>query len=236
MIELEKSEKSVIISHVFNLAKKNGLISISGKSSTGKTTLALQFVSALMTLEKPYRNQCVWIQASEKFTKKRLSSLLKSCPDKLNYVLKNIFVSDFFSNYQEQSAYFRKLKTTIFPNNVKFIVIDNISHHLRFAASHQSGFKERRVLLDEFFSVQLFPLIMRCLREKIILILIHEVSFDPSSGKTKPFYSKLYDRIDSLKVNLSKAIGSGLNQMEISSKGTTTKFAYEIRDSGIVNL
>ena len=234
-----KLEESAIISHVFDLAKKNGLISLSGKSGTGKTIMALQFISTLMTFDKPYRDQSIWVQASEQFPKKRLSSLFKSYPDRLNYVLKNVFVAPGlkpFSNYQEQSAYFRKLKTTIFPNNVKFIVIDNISHHLRFAASHQSGFKERRVLLDEFFSVQLFPLIMRCLREKIILILIHEVSFDPSSGKTKPFYSKLYDRIDLLKVNLSKAIGSGLNQMEISSKGTTTKFAYEIRDSGIVNL
>lgn len=236
MIELEKS---VIISQIIDLAKKNGLISISGKSGTGKTTLALQFVSSLMTLEKPYRDQCVWIQASEQFPKKRLKSLFKSYPDRLNYVLKNVFVAPGlkpFSTFVEQSDFFRKLKTTIFPNKVRFIVIDNISHHLRFAASSCSDFKGRRMLLDEFFSVQLFPLIMRCLREKIVLILIHEVSFDPSSGKTKSFFSKLYDRIDSLKVNLSKVIGSGLKQMEISSKSTSTKFMYEIRDSGIVNL
>jgi len=236
MIELERS---AIISHVFDLAKKNGLISIAGKSGTGKTTLALQFVSTLMTLEKPYRNQCVWIQASEQFPKKRLRSLFETYPNKVNYILKNIFVAPGikpFSTYQGQSAYFRKLKTTIFPNNAKFIVIDNISHHLRFTASDQSSFKERGAILDEFFSVQLFPLIMRCLREKKILILIHEVSFDPSSGKTKPFFSKLYDRIDSININLSKTIGSGLKQMEISSKGTSTKYIYEIRDSGIVNL
>ena len=238
MIELEKS---AIISHIFDLAEKNCLISISGKSSTGKTTLALQFISTLMMLEKPYRNQCVWIQASEQFPKNRLRSLLKSYPDKVNYVLKNIFVAPGikpFSNYQEQSSYFRRLKTTIFPNNIKFIVIDNISHYLRYNIASNSDYKKRGAILDEFFSVQLFPLIMRCLREKIILILIHEVSFDPTTGKTRPFYSKLYDRIDSLKVNLSKSkvIGSGLKQMEISSKSTSTKFAYEIRDSGIVNL
>ena len=234
-----KLERSAIISHVFDLSKINGLISIAGKSGTGKTTLALQFVSTLMTLEKSYRNQCVWIQASEQFPKKRLRALFKSYPDKFNYVLKNIFVAPRlkpFSNYQEQSAYFRKLKTTIFPNNARFIVIDNISHYLRFAASSHPGFKERGAILDEFFSVQLFPLIMRCLREEIILILIHEVSFDPKSSKTRPFFSKLYDRIDSINVNLSKAMGSGLKQMKVSSKGTSTKFAYEIRDSGIVNL
>ena len=236
MIELERS---AIISHIFDLAKNNGLISIAGKSSTGKTTLALQFVSTLMTLEKPYRDQVVWIQASEQFPKKRLRSLFESYPDKVNYILKNIFVAPGikpFSNYQEQSAYFRRLKTTIFPNNVKIIVIDNISHYLRFIIASNSDFKKRGGIMDEFFSVQLFPLIMRCLREKIILILIHEVSFDPTSGKTKPFFSKLYDRIDSINVDLSKAMRSGLKQMEVSSKGTSTKFVYEIKDSGIVNL
>ena len=236
MIELERS---AIISHVFDLVKKNGLISIAGKSGTGKTTLALQFVSTLMTIEMPYRGQCVWIQASEQFPKKRLRSLFESYPNKVNYILKNIFVAPGikpFSNYQDQSAYFRKLKATIFPNNVKIIVIDNISHYLRFIIASHSDFKKRGAILDEFFSVQLFPLIMRCMREEIILILIHEVSFDPSSGKTKPFFSKLYDRIDSINVNLSKAMGSGLKQMEVSSKGTSTKFVYEIGESGIVNL
>ena len=236
MIELEKS---AIISHIFDLSKSNGLISIAGKSGTGKTTLALQFVSSLMALEKPYQDQSIWIQASEQFPKKRLRSLYESYPDIINYVLKNIFVAPgikSFSNYQEQSAYFRRLMTMIFPNNVKIIVIDNISHYLRYFLASNSNFKRRGAIMDEFFNFQLFPLIMRCLREKIILILIHEVSFHPSSGKTKPFFSKLYDRIDSINVNLSKAIGTGLKQMEVSSKGTSTKFVYEIGESGIVNL
>ena len=228
-----------MISHLFDVGKKNGLISIAGKSGTGKTTLALQFVSSLVTLEQPYRDQCVWIQASEQFPKKRLMSLLKSYPDKLNFVLKNFFIAPGlkpFSNYREQSSYFRRLKTTIFPSNVRFIVIDNISHHLRFIIASNSDYKERGAILDEFFGLQLFPLVMRCLREKIILILIHEVSFDPSSGKTRPFYSKLYDRINSVKVSLSEPTFSRLKQMEISSKGSSTKFAYEIKGSGIVNL
>lgn len=234
-----KLDNSAFISQIFDLSKKNSFISIAGKSGTGKTTLALQFVSTLITIEKPYRDQCVWIQASEEFPKKRLNTLFESQPDKINYALKNIFVAPGikpFSNYQEQSIYFRRLKTTVFPNNAKFIVIDNVSHHLRFAASTYSDFKERGTILDEFFSVQLFPLIMRCLREKIVLILIHEVSFDPTSGKTKPFFSKLYDRIDSINVSLSIPMGSGLKQMEVSSKDTSKKFAYEIKDSGIASL
>jgi len=234
-----KLENSAFISQIFDLSRSNGLISLAGKSGMGKTTLALQLISTLMTLEKPYRDQVVWIQASERFPKKRLRSLFKNFSNETTFLLNNIFVAPGlkpFSNYKEQSVYFRRLKTTIFPNNAKFIVIDNISHHLRFAASSHSDFKKRSAILDEFFSVQLFPLIMRCLRENIVLILIHEVSFDPTSGKTKPFFSKLYDRIDSINVNLSKAISSGLKQMEVSSRGVSTKFVYEIRNSGIVGL
>jgi len=236
---LIKLKNSAFISQVFDLSKRNGIISLAGKSGTGKTTLALQFVSTLMTLEKPYQDQCVWIQASEQFPKKRLNTLFESQPEKVAYVLKNIFVAPGikpFSNYQEQSAYFRKLKTTIFPNNVKVIVIDNVSHHLRFVASSCADFKERGAILDEFFGVQLFPLIMRCLREEIVLILIHEVSFDPNSNKTKPFFSKLYDRIEAINVNLSKTMGSSLKRMEISSENVSSKFAYEIKDSGIASL
>ena len=236
MIELEKS---AIISHVCDLSMDNGLISIAGKSGTGKTTLALQLVSTLITIEIPFRDQGVWIQASEQFPKKRLRSLIKSYPENVNYILKNIFVAPGikpFSNYQEQSAYFRRFKIMIFPNNVKIIVIDNISHYLRYFIGFNSDFKKRTAVLDEFFSVQLFPLIMRCLREKIILILIHEVSFDPNSCKTKPFFSKLYDRINSININLSKTLGSGVKQMEVRSKSISKKFFYEIGESGITNL
>ena len=236
MIELENSD---FISSIYNLSQRNRLvISISGKSGTGKTILALQLISTILTGENPYENSCVWIQASESFPKKRLISLFKTSPGKINYLLKNIFViprDKPFSNYKEQSTFFNELGTLLLPSNVKFIVIDNISHHLRFAASRNSDIKRRVILLNQFFSSQLFPLIMRCLRDNIILILIHEVSFDPSSGKTQPFFNKLYSRIQTVSITLSKNFRSNIKTMEIDCGDNSNgrRLNYEIRDSGI---
>jgi len=238
MIELENSD---FISSIYNLSQRNRrFISISGKSGTGKTTLALQLVSTILTGEKPYENSCAWIQASELFTliKRRLISLFKTSPGKLNYLLKNIFViprDKPFSNYKEQSTFFNELGTLLLPSNVKFIVIDNISHHLRLAASLNLDVKRRVILLNQFFSSQLFPLIMRCLRDNIILVLIHEVSFNPSSGKTQPFFNKLYSRIQTVNITLSKNFRSNKKTMEIDCGDNSNgrRLNYEIRDSGI---
>lgn len=239
MIELDNSD---FISSIYNLSQRNrSTISISGKSGTGKTILALQLASTILTSEKPLENSCVWIQASELFPKKRLISLYKTSPGNINYLLKNIFVfprSKPFSNYREQSTFFDELGTLLLPSNVKLMVIDNISHHLRFAASQNSDIKRKVILLNQFFSSQLFPLIMRCLREKIILVLIHEVSFNPSSGKTQPFFNKLYSRLKTINITLSKNFRSNKKTMEIDCGDTTNrrKLNYEIRDSGISQL
>jgi len=239
MIEQGNSD---FISSIYSLSQRNrSIISISGKSGTGKTILALQLVSTILTSEKLLENSCVWIQASESFPKKRLISLYKTSPGKINYLLKNIFViprNKPFSNYKEQSTFFNELGTLLLPSNVKFIVIDNNSHHLRFAVSLISDIKRKVILLDQFFSSQLFPLIMRCLRENIILILIHEVSFDPSSGKTQPFFNKLYSRIQTVSITLSKNFRSNIKKMEIDcgDKSNGRKLNYEIRDSGISQL
>jgi len=79
---------------------------------------------------------------------------------------------------------------------------------------------------------------MRCLREGIVLILIHEVSFDPSSGKTQPFFNKLYSRIKSVSITLSKNFRSNIKKMEIDCGDISNgrKLNYEIRDSGISQL
>jgi RecA/RadA recombinase len=239
MIEEGSSD---FISSIYRLSQRNrSIISISGKSGTGKTILALQLVSTILTSEKPLENSCVWIQASESFPKKRLISLFKTSPGKIKYLLQNIFVfprNKPFSNYREQSTFFNELGNILLPSNVKFIVIDNISHHLRFAVSLHAVIKRKIILLDEFFSSQLFPLIMRCLRENIVLILIHEVSYDPALGKTRPFFNKLYSRIQTVSITLSKNFQSNIKEMAIDSgdKSNGRRLNYEIRDSGISQL
>ena len=118
------------------------------------------------------------------------------------------------------------------------MVIDNISHHLRFAVSLLSDIKRRTLLLDNFFNSQLFPLTMRCLRDNIILILIHEVSFNPALGITQPFFNKLYSRIQTINITLSKSFKSNIKTMEIEfgDNSNGLKLNYEIRNSGISQL
>lgn len=236
MIELENAD---FISSIYNFLQNHKMIiSISGESGTGKTTLALQLVGNILTKTKSDKGSCVWIQASEQFPKNRLLTLFKHSPSKINYLLKNIFIFPRikpFSNYKGQSTFFNELGTRLLPPNVKFIVIDNISHHLRFAASLFSDLKTRAKLLDQFFNSQLFPVIMRCLRDNIILILIHEVSYNPSLEKTQPFFNKLYSRIQAININLSKSFNSNVKEMKITCGDTLDgrKLNYEILDRGI---
>lgn len=180
-------------------------------------------------------------QASERFPRKRLSTLFKGFPEKVKLLLKNIFVyppNGPFLEYQEQSDFFKKLGEIILPVGTKLIVIDNVSHHLRLATSLCSDIKRKGAMSDDLFGAQLFPLIMRCLREGITLILIHEVSFNPGSGKNEPFFNKLYSRINSLNVCMSKAFNSSVRRIEITSKDQEggKKIPYEIKGQGIVIL
>ena len=226
------------IASLFDLLRKRRIISVSGESSTGKTTLALQLVASSLSCEGATDEHCVWIQASEQFPKKRLHSFFKSSPGKFDNLVKKIFlypVTSPFLSYEDQSVFLTTLGKIILPFNTKYLVIDNISHHLRFAASSCSNFKQRKAVLDEFFDSQLFPLIMRCLREEIVLILIHEVSFDPKLGKNQPFFNKLYSRINSVNVNLSKPFNSKTKCMKLVSKDNkiASELRYKILERGI---
>jgi hypothetical protein len=71
-----------------------------------------------------------------------------------------------------------------------------------------------------------------------VLILLHEVSFDPASGKTLPFFNKLYSRIQAISITLSKGFKSNVKKMEITcgDRENGTKFNYEIKDNGISRL
>ena len=236
MINLDKPN----ISSLFDVLKGRGIISISGESGTGKTTLALQLLTSTLIQKDSFDDTAVWIQASEQFPKKRLVSLFDSSNGKSDAILKKIFLfptSTPFLSYEDQSGFFSTLGSSMLPFGTKFLVIDNISHHLRFAASCCSNFRERTVLLDEFFSSQLFPLIMRCLRENIVLVLIHEVSFDPALGKNQMFFNKLYSRINSVNVFLSKPFRntSKTKRLELKLRGneTTSELRYRILDKGI---
>jgi len=234
---MEPSDPSNIAS-LFYLLRERRIISVSGESSTGKTTLALQLVASALSCEDVTDERCVWIQASEQFPKKRLHTFFRSSPGKFDALVKKIFlypVSSPFLSYEDQSVFLATLGSVILPFSTKYLVIDNVSHHLRLAASCCSNVRQKTALLDEYFSSQLFPLIMRCLREEIVLILIHEVSFDPALGKNQPFFNKLYSRINSINVSLSKSFNSKTKRMKLVSRDKliTSELKYEILERGI---
>lgn len=236
MINVNKTN----ITSLFNLLSERRIISVSGESGTGKTTLALQLIASGLTQENAFDDQAVWIQASEVFPRKRLRTFFNNSSRKSDGLLKKIFlypVSSPFLSYEEQSTFLTTLRSAVLPFGTKYLAIDNISHHLRFAASCCSNIKQKTTLLDEFFASQLFPLIMRCLREEIVLILIHEVSFDPKLGKNQPFFNKLYSRINSVNVFLSKPFNfnSKTKRMELQlrDKQITRELKYKILERGI---
>jgi ABC-type dipeptide/oligopeptide/nickel transport system ATPase component len=217
----------------------NKIISIIGESSTGKTTLALQLVTTLMTLNENINKQTIWVQASEKFPKRRLITMYQEHQEVISILLQNIFIFpkiNPFSNISSQSKFLKNFHSLILPPETRYIVIDNISHHLRFAQANISDLRIRMKFMNEFFNQELFPLIMLCLRENYYLFLIHEVSFDPQSGQLRAYNNYLFERVKGVEIYLSKSMGSNLKSMNISIDGVKKQYTYEISDQGVLIL
>ena len=220
-----------------DLFHENRLISISGKAGTGKTSLSLYLIGNLLTSLTPYDGSCVWIQASEPFPKKRLGSMFRNDEGKLEYLTNNIFVTPGNGPYTTFDLQLEALKRLsknnyLLPPDIKFIVIDNISYHLRFRFSQINDINQRAYLINNFYEMVLNPLFFRCQRENINLILIHEVSFDVKSQRTRPFFSKLYERIRGVHISLLKSCISNQRTMELTFNNTHITFKFSLTDNG----
>ena len=219
------------------LKERGQIISISGSSGTGKTTLALQLVAGSLTAKPPFEEQCLWIQASESFPKKRLESMLRSEPKLLKYVLKNTFIipsRNVFHDFKEQINTLYTIPLQILPPDVKYIVIDNISHHLRYRLAEVNDFTSRSKIINHFFDEILFPLIMFCKRNQIHLIMIHEVSQDPHTGKTRSFYWKLFDRIQDIAISLTRPSFSKESHIQVEFGEDDLTKSFILEDIGLV--
>jgi len=229
-------QKSIMMS-IKDLFHDNTVISISGKAGTGKTSLSLYLIGNFFTSSIPYGGSCVWIQASEPFSKKRLGSMFREDGEKLKYLLTNFFItpdSGPFTTYDLQIESLKKFSENDFllPPDIKFIVVDNISHHLRFKLSQISDVNQRSSLINTFYMKLLNPLIFRCQRDSINLILIHEVSFDVKTQQTRPFFSKLYERIRGVHIFLSKSFISNQRTIELAFNNTQITFKFDLTDNG----
>ena len=220
---------------------RHKILSISGESGTGKTTFALQLVGNFLIHTYPFEECCIWVQASEIFPIRRFSRVFDNSLDKYNYLQKNILITPFnttLNNYKNQSEFLTNFinELTILPPNLRYIVVDNISHHLRFEISKYKDIKLITSLIDDFYEFQLMPLIMFCQREGICLLLIHEVSYDPNSGQNRTFLYKLYDRVNTIKIELSNRCNNRNKSMKILFKDDSWMFDYALQHNGLVTL
>ena len=233
-------QKSIMKS-IKDLFHENTLFSIAGKAGTGKTSLSLFLIGDFLTSLIPYNGSCAWVQASEPFPKKRLCSMFRGDDEKLKYLTNNIFItprSGPFTSYELQLEALKRLSENnyLLPPDLKFIVVDNISHHLRYKLSRIVDFTIRSNLINKFFETVLTPLIFRCHRENINLILIHEVSFNIESQQTRPFFANLYERIRGVHINLDKSLFSSQRIMDLAFNGRKISFNFNLNDTGFVFL
>ncbi len=215
------------------LSSFSTIFNISGESGTGKTSLALQLVEGILSNDE----SCIWIQASEKFPNLRLSQLyeekmLQEIQDKIYVIPKGRQIQ----TYLEQTHIIQNLTNpdTELPPDTKMIVIDNISYHLRFEVGIRPSIEGKCNMQNRFYEEQLFPLISLCNLKSINLILIHEVTYDPSIDCTRPFFYKLYDRLEGVEILLLNKFRSKNKEMKIVFNGSHKLFSYDIEQSGIV--
>lgn len=230
--------QNVILEGLKKLISKKNIISISGASGLGKTTLTQYLIGKLLINYRTLEYCSIWIQASEAFSRKRLSKIFEKNPVELEYIKNNVYIIPGKKpcvSYLEQNSVLKSIwsKDTIFSPDLRFIVIDNISHHLRFELSISQNIETTVSIINTFFDQQLHPLIMFCERENITLFLIHEVTYDPNIDRLAPFCYKLYDRINSLDIILKKEDITQEKTMEINYDTHYWAFKYSLVDQGL---
>ena len=210
------------------LIREHSIIHIAGSAGTGKSTLALQLIGS--ALKEDADQSCIWIQASKQFPKKRAEVMFKGYA----HILDSFYVlppKGKINNYPELVSALRIFSNpeTMLPPGTSFMVVDNISHHLRYELGQRQQYTESSAVVNSFFNQILFPLIMLCKNNGFMLFLIHEVSYSPSEDKTKPFLSQLYERIEALDIMLTKVLGKKENHLQLDD----TVWEYSLKYHGV---
>jgi len=223
----------VFINGINELLSSSRILNITGKAGSGKTNLALHLAAELLCNDE----SCIWVQASELFPYNRLKQIYEK--ERLSKILDHIFLipkNRPIQSYGEQRKVIQNLtdSKTILPPETKIIVIDNISHHLRFeVGSSHSEIARIMNIQNQFYEEQLLPLISLCNLNFINLILIHEITYDPSINDSRNFFYKLYDRIRSITIVLRNQVNSQKKKMEISYLNSQKEFFYTIDQKGL---
>ncbi|TFG01388.1 MAG: hypothetical protein EU539_14085 [Promethearchaeota archaeon] len=88
--------------------------------------------------------------------------------------------------------------------------------------------------MNSFFNLQVLPLIIFCQVRNIIPIIIHEVSYNPDTGKNLAFLHVLYDRIENITITLKYSNLFKGKTMEIKNENQRLMLKYQILDHGFV--
>ena len=233
--------QKIIYDGLKKLISRNRIISISGASGLGKTTLAQYLIGKLLIDFRSQEYCSYWVQASEAFSRKRLSKLFEKSPVELEYIKDNIYIlpgKKQCVSYLEQNQVLKSIwsEDAIISPDLKFLVIDNISHHLRYELSVSPDIETTVSIINRFFDQQLQPLIMFCQREDITLFLIHELTYDPVHDRQAPFCYKLYDRINALNILLKKEFFTQEKTMHIDLGNSTFSTKYRLCGEGLIFL
>lgn len=116
------------------------------------------------------------------------------------------------------------------------MVIDNISHHLRFELSRSNSIEDKVHILDEFFESVLIPLFFFCEFHKITLVFVHEVSYNPTQDKIVMFNDQLFRRLDGLKIELRKNLFTHQYYIHFHTHSQCKSYEYQIRQRGLTLL
>lgn len=222
------------------LLKEFTLVNIYGKAGTGKTTYALQLLSDFLPENDspiPFEPTFIWVQASDKFPKKRLIEMYKGDRELLQYLQTHIMVYPKFriTSYDGLCSQLIQLsqKQQKLPFIPTAIIIDNISHYLRLEISRYDDVSLITALMDDFFDTVIIPLVFYCGRRDISLILIHEVSYNPKQDKTVMFNQNLFSNLKSLNIKLETHPVTNTQKISFNYQNYSKTYRYNLRNTGI---
>jgi len=223
----------IFINGIKELLSYSPILNISGEGGSGKTNLAIHLASELISNDE----SCIWVQASELFPVNRVKQIYEK--EKNQKILDRTYLIPKdrpILSYVEQRNIIQNITNsdTMLPPETKLIVIDNISHHLRFEVlSLHSEFEKIGRIQNQFYDEQLLPLISLCNHNSINLILIHEITYVPSLQESRNFFYKLYDRIKSITIVLRSQLNVRRKKLEISYSNYQKVFPYTIDQKGL---
>ncbi|MBD3196041.1 MAG: hypothetical protein GF317_13365 [Candidatus Lokiarchaeota archaeon] len=220
-----------------NIEEPYNIWNIYGESGTGKTTLAIQFISNIIR-KSNYTHKCLWIQASERFPKKRVQTMFQNDKQILRNLLTNtlIYPKSIILSYKHlcQTIFYLSNLEESLPSNTKIIVIDNISHNLRHFLHQFEKIADKVQILDDFFDNIILPLIFACERNRIKIIFIHEATYNPKSNETEMFNNNLFSRIEAFNIELKYDIFKRKkNAIVFEDPTSKLSYNYEILEKGI---